>query len=237
MVRLFLAVIIVGFTALPVSAQQSWWGWPHSSTAQESWLRGWGAAAQGFGQWMDSLGRYENMHESARQKYLQNEAERIRTRWAIQDEAKERRKAKYPDYYTRELERLDREEKRLEITARQHALEKKKQEMVDNGELPSPPKYTYDGVEYENYAEFKKSDAYKHRQQELAARRVLAEMKYKLEKLEEEKRQQEAAEWLRDWYSKSSGQRMIESERRKRERNLRKIMGEEWWQKYYGDGK
>ena len=176
MSRLILAIGFVFLLTSAASAQQyPPWGWEphHSSTAQEGWLRGWGANARGWGYWMESMGQYENMHEDARKKYIENEAQRIRTRWELYDERKERIKAKYPDYHTREMAKLDREEKKLEVAARKLELEKKKAQMMADGLIPDPSKRKYtsrNGNEYENYATYKKSDEYKEYRRALEVR-------------------------------------------------------------------
>jgi len=145
-----------------------------SSTAQEGWLRGLASAWSGMGNYLHSLGVYENLHEQARRQYLQNEYNRIQGRWDLKDQAEARRKAAHKDFITLEHERLDR-------IIRLAELNKRKEEMTKAGLLPPPAKkgFGWKGKSYGSYAEFKASPDYQVMLAESSKReaeRVAAEM-------------------------------------------------------------
>jgi len=71
------------------------YGYGHSSTAAEGYLRGYGAAWSGYGNYLQSRGAYEIYHEQARQQYIQNWQSYVETRRRLQDEYKARKAAEY----------------------------------------------------------------------------------------------------------------------------------------------
>ena len=123
-----------------------------SSTPQEGWWRGTAAYMSGFANYLQSLGAYENLHEMAVDKNIQNNYNRIQLRWAIKDEIAARKAANKKDYIALENERLDRLEKKAELDKRKLDLQKK-------GILPTPPKPSmgWRGHKFSSFEEFKKS--------------------------------------------------------------------------------
>jgi hypothetical protein len=180
-----------------------------SSTAQEGWLRGLSSAWSGMGNYLHSLGVYENLHEQARRQYLQNEYNRIQGRWALKDQIDARKKAAHKDFITMEHERLDR-------IIRLAELNKRKEEMTKAGLLPKPVKsvFRWKGQTYENYAAFKASPDY----QTMLAERAKKDAERRAEEDVQEQRRKEAVELGRkhrrmsslDWHRLEQRQRALE---------------------------
>jgi len=184
-----------------------------SSTAQEGWLRGLASAWSGMGNYLHSLGVYENLHEQARRQYLQNEYNRIQGRWALKDQIDARKKAAHKDYITMEHERLDR-------IVRLAELNKRKEEMTKAGLLPKPVKsvFKWKGQTYENYAAFKASPAY----QTLQAERAKKEAERVAEEQIQEQRRKDAVELGRKHRRMSS----LDWHRMEQKQRAREILGE-----------
>lgn len=180
-----------------------------SSTAQEGWLRGLSSAWSGVGNYLQSLGVYENLHEQARRQYLQNEYNRIQGRWSLKDQAEARKKAAHKDFITMEHEKLDR-------IVRLAELNKRKEEMIKAGLLPKPkkPVFRWKGQEYAGYEEFKKSPAY----QEMLVESAKKTAEYQAKKEQEESKRLESIELMRkyrqlspvDWHLIEQRQRAAE---------------------------
>lgn len=122
--------------------------------------------------------------------FIMNE-ERIKSRWRIQDEYKERNKSEnYLDYRTR---MMDQAEKKYEIDRRE-------QELIKQGILP--PKnpnagtFVYDGIRYPSWEDFKLTSAYVKYRQEIEEKRLL---KKEAEFKKEYERQRDIA-FLQLWH-------------------------------------
>lgn len=127
-----------------------------SSTPAEGWWRGAGAYMSGVANWLQAMGAYENLHEMARQKYMQNEYDRIQARRALRDQGEARRLANKKDYITKEHARLDQIERMAQ-------LEKRKEEMRAAGKLPAkkPTRFVWGEHSFASYAEFRNSPHYR----------------------------------------------------------------------------
>lgn len=195
----------------------------HSSTAAEGYLRGRGAALTGGANYLDALGNYQNLHQQARRRAQNNWAHGIRTRWAIGDESKARRKR--PSYTERRMLTLDRIEARALLT-------KREDEMRAKGLLPpkKEPALAINGVRYKNYAEYKASPAYQHMIVERDARVLLSD----IEKAREKIRYDAAGRFMAKRSRMDPINRVFHDERVARNRRVRSIMGHEWWDKYMG---
>ena len=138
-----------------------------SSTPAEGYLRGIGSLWSGLGNYLESMGVYENLHEVARQKYLVNEYNRVQGRWSLQDQAVERRKANHKNYIDREHARLDKLEEMANLAIRKENVQKR---------LNLPPrtesKFVWRGHEFKNYAEFRKSPQWLEMQTEWVVRNI-----------------------------------------------------------------
>ena len=227
-----LLLFLVCVFAMPQMADAQVWGWfPRSSTAQEGFLRGQGAAATGQGFYLNGLGNYQVQYQQAYRAWLENEAYRIRTRRQL-DAEKDLIRSQKPTFFERQMASLDAREKRILLEVRKQELDRLEEKLRKEGKLPKRKPYVYNGVQYESYSAFKKSPAYAVKKAESDRKWEEHKKRREAEEAAKQKRIDEAAEWLRDWNSKSSGERMILSERRKRNQRLRKIMGEEYYQKY-----
>lgn len=184
-----------------------------SSTAQEGWLRGLASAWSGMGNYLHSLGVYENLHEQARRQYLQNEYNRIQGRWALKDQAEARKKASHKDFITLEHERLDR-------IVRLAELNKRKEEMMKAGLLPQPAKkvFKWKGKSYDGYAEFKESPEY----QIMLAERAKKDAEYDAAQKAEEQKRKEAIELGRKYRRMSP----LDWHRMEQQQRAREILGE-----------
>lgn len=167
-----------------------------SSTAQEGWWRGVAAYMSGLANYLQSLGAYENLHEMAVDKNIQNYYNRIQTRWAIKDEVAARKAANKKDYIKLEHERLDRLEKLAELNKRKSDLQKK-------GILPKPqPSLGWRGHRFPSFDDFKKSPLFAEFLDE-AREREFAAIK---ERLNKEIRHKEAMIWTAELNKKTHDQ-------------------------------
>lgn len=196
----------------------------YSSTVAEGYLRGRGAALTGRANYLEALGNYQNIHQQARSRSMSNWAIGIRTRWSIIDERKARRKR--PSYIERRMLTLDRIEARALLTKREDGMRAK-------GLLPPKPEpgFTYRGLRYLSYAEFKKNIAYQHMIVERDARQLIRD----IEKLREKIRYDAAVRLLAKRSRMDPINRVFNDQRVARNRRVRSIMGHEWWDKYMGD--
>ena len=164
-----------------------------SSTLEEGYLRGMGAYSTGAGSYLQSLGNYEKLHESARKQYLENNLMEIQNRLILKERAEAKRKA-VPDYITRENARLDMIERRV-------ALEKRVSEMRSAGTLPKlKSSIGWKGHHFSNMTEFKSSPVY----QEFLKEAQEHEDKMIAENETKQKRQDEALEVIRKYRKMSS---------------------------------
>ena len=197
-----------------------------SSTAAEGYLRGRGAALTGGANYLEALGNYQNLHQQARSRSMSNLTTGIRTRWSIIDERKSRYRRNHPSYSERRMLTLDRIEARA-------LVEKREDEMRASGLLPPKPipGFTYRGLTYLSYAEFKKNIAYQHMIVERDARQLISD----IEKLREKIRYDSAVRLLAKRARMDPINRVFHDQRIARNRRVRSIMGREWWNKYMGD--
>jgi hypothetical protein len=188
--------IVIGIVLLCASeanAQVIWsapWGYHHASTAAEGYLTGKarlhaanGLAARYFGQYLVDRERAYNQH-------IQNEADRIRTRWEIQDEYRARQRSLHPNY-------LERKARSLDMAEQRHALKLREEELRKKGILPPKPEpyFAYKGVKFKSYDEFKKSDLYWEMIKERDKKRAEREA----EEAAAEARRQESIDFMRMW--------------------------------------
>ena len=226
--RILGTMAILGMMVTSVDAQTSVAGGVsvdgyHSSTAAEGYLRGRGAAAIGAGQYLESLGRYQNLNQEARRRAYDNWVNGVRTRWDIKDEYKARFRRDHPTYPERRMHQLDMIEARA-------LVEKREEEMRAKGLLHPKPEsaFGYNGVRYKSYAEFKTTPAYK----QMIADRDAKAKKREAEKVAEKARYDAATKFLAERSRMDPITRMMMDERNARHRRLKKIMGEEWWNEH-----
>lgn len=190
MYRLIIIGVVLLF-ATEAHAQTFWanpWGYHHASTAAEGYLTGKARLHAANGLAAKFFGDYLVSREQAYNLRIQNEADRIRTRWSIQDEYRARNQR--PNY-------LERRARSLDMAEQRHALDLREQELRDKGVLPPKPEpsITYKGESFKSYAEFKESDLYwdmlVERDKRLFAREAEAEAA--------EARRQAAVEFGRMW--------------------------------------
>ena len=124
-----------------------------SSTLQEGILRGSGAYWYGKGAYLRNLGMYEKDHQNAYSDYLDNVQKRVDAYWNVKEQWKERNKHKTW---------IQRQEESFERSQKIHDLKLKEEQLIKEGVLApkKTPKIVYQGKEYNNYAEFKKSNAW-----------------------------------------------------------------------------
>ena len=159
-----------------------------ADTAQSAGLRGFGQALHGEADRLRALGEFRQRNQSAYSDYIDNVDKKIRYHWDIKDEYKARNVR--PNY-------LDRMETRLNNAERLAALEQREQDLINKGILPPKPKsgLTYDGIQYESFADFKLTYAFAKMTVERDAR--IAQRK--AEEVAKEKRYQEAVDFGRMW--------------------------------------
>lgn len=188
---LLLPMICVGMF---VSTAQAQWVIPnpypyrHASTAAEGYLSGAARLMIGRGYAVDSYGRFLINRESARRQAIDNWSHSVRERWAIRDEYKARNKTE--NY-------LDRKERMLDQAERRHALQQREDELREKGILPPKTKgyFIHKGKKFYSIEEWKKSPEYAQQMDENRMR----ELQRNAEKLAEQKRQQDALDFLRMW--------------------------------------
>lgn len=141
---------------------QNYWGvggW-RSSTYAEGVLRGQGARAYGYGKFLESLGRYQNLHQDAVQKALQNRKSSIHQYWEMKkfyNEARMQQEEAAQQILARKRKlRIESE------LAKQQDLEVMRALDANRRKLDGNPKqrFVIDGRDYGSYENFKKSDAY-----------------------------------------------------------------------------
>jgi hypothetical protein len=110
---------------------------------------------QATGQFYESVARAEKTHQEAKRIENENWANKVRQRWAIQDEKAKRDAAKRIDLIDLETKRLDAAEKRL-------ALHKRENELIAAGAIPARKTQgmMVDGKNYRTLDEFKQSEDY-----------------------------------------------------------------------------
>lgn len=215
MTRMSALMILSLATLLPNTADaQVWqngaWQYPnHASTAAEGYLNGASRLLAARGYYLDGLGNYLNKYEAARRTYIDNWSHYVRTRWAIQDQAKQRRNAGRTDWATRRMKELDNLERR-------HAVKEREQELRDKGILPPKKKsgFVVKGKFFESYEDFKGSDEWYAVKQEAQLR----ELDRQEEKRQAELRRQKAIEFGQmwrgmSWIAKERYNRMSAAER------------------------
>lgn len=127
---------------------------PFSSTGYEGALRGWGMFLGGMGDYLVSLGAYENLHEEARRKAMDNWAYGIRNRRVMKEEYWAHYRLSHPDFITRETIRLDNLERLAELKQRRKDVEER------IGIQHKTPVFGWRGHQFSSYAEFKASPVY-----------------------------------------------------------------------------
>ena len=166
---------------------------------------------------LKGMGQYLKNLEDARSKAIENWAKEIRTRNEVKDEINARR----PTW-------IELEEKRLDMAERRHALKLREQKLIEEGVLPPKPEpyFMYNGKKYKSYAEFKGTDEwYKMRAQ--AWQRTVSRA---IEKEYEEYQRDKAIEFLREYRrAELNGYKHAFEDKLSRDRNLRRIMGDEWY--------
>lgn len=189
----------------------------HSSTAAEGYLRGRGAVLTGGANYLEALGNYQNLHQQARRRAQDNWSHGIRTRWSIKDEAQSRRRANHPNYIVRRTYQLDMIEARALLTQRED-------EMRVKGLLPPKPVpgFTYKGVRYKSYAEFKTTSAF----QEMIAERDARFARRDAEKAAEKARYDSAVRFMAKRARMNPINRVFHDEKVARDRRVRRIMVE-----------
>lgn len=212
-----------------------WGGWgQHSSTAAEGFMRGQGARAAGYGQWLRALGVYENQHQEALRKHYENEEFRIKKYWETKkfyDQTQHQRRMEEAERNAQIRQfKIAAEETRLKDLESAAALEVRKDALRAAGVLPAkqPQSFVYNGKRYGTYAEFKKTDDYIRLR---AAARWKVAMDNAKAKLDAEK-QAEALRFLAERSMLTPVQEMQATERSRARRQLSLSMGEAWVKKY-----
>lgn len=156
-----------------------------STTVEEGRYRGWAAFVGSVADWIVAQGMYENLHEDARLKYMNNWRHGVYTRWEVSDHAKQRRKEYYENTYG-----LTARKRRLEKKLEAQAFREYENELREKGLLP--PKSVgiiYKGVLYDSYEDFKAANPDLRKQNEEAYKQRLELQKEKREEALEFERQ------------------------------------------------
>lgn len=158
-----------------IRVPNTFWGCNRSATVGESYLNGAANLAAAQGLYLQGLGNYQIQRQRAIDLSIQNWENKVRTRWEIQDEYRERNKT--PNY-------IERRHKALDLAEQRHALKQREQELIDKGILPpkKPGYFVHKGKKFYSIEEWKKSPEYWEMKKEQAE---------KARKLEEEKRLKE----------------------------------------------
>jgi len=106
-----------------------WGDYNHASTAAEGYLSGVGRLREGQARFLEGLGRYQNMHQEARTKAIENWSFGVETWWYLKDQYRERKYGK--DW-------IDKENHRLDQIERRKMLEWRKKDFIAKGMLPKP---------------------------------------------------------------------------------------------------
>ena len=212
-----------------------WGGWGnHSSTAAEGFMRGQGARAAGYGQWLRALGVYENQHQEALHKHYENEDFRIKKYWEVkkfyEDTQLQRRISEAERNSQIRKSKIAAEEERLNDLEALAALEARKEALRNAGLLPAKQKQSFvvNGKDYGSYLDFKKTDDYIRF---MAAVRWKAAIDEAKEKMEAEK-QEEALRFLAKRAMLTPGEEMKATEMSRARRQLVFTMGEAWVKQY-----
>lgn len=208
MVVVFSAVVVLGNYAQGAEryfARPAWSAQPHhSSTAAEGYLRGRADLRRSTGRYLEGLGRYQNDHQDARTKAIDNWDHSVRTKWALQDSNRERR---FGYSY------LDRYENKLNQAERRFQLRQREKDLIAKGVLPPKPTGQWiviRGKKYNTVAEWRGTRDYVLHQSELAERRLIRE----IEKLRAERRHKQAIAFSVWWERKGyAGKQRYQAQR------------------------
>lgn len=143
-----------------------WGDYNHASTAAEGYLSGRGRLAEGQARFLEGLGRYQNMHQEARTKAIENHSFRVETWWYLKDRRREREYGR--DYLDKETHRLDQAERR-------YALNQRRQALIQKGVLPAPKPQScvIRGHKYKTYKDWKKTADYVLHRLEVAEKNLI----------------------------------------------------------------
>tara|TARA_Y100000034_G_scaffold100014_1_gene123125 strand:+ start:1050 stop:1775 length:726 start_codon:yes stop_codon:yes gene_type:complete len=211
------------------TAQAQWRrpiGYNHASTAAEGYLSGRARLRASSGYFLESLGRYELLHQDAYSKYLDNKLKRTQTYWDRKKVyAENNKRLTWPQ---REAQRLDMEMQRMDVLELRAQVAKRKQELIDKGVIAQKP-FWIRGEKFNSREEYQKSDL---------RQRVIAEGEWRtrtreLEKIMAEERHKKAVEFGRMWskmswlekerYKKLDATQRAEYKRRRNDPNWYKI--------------
>ncbi len=199
--------------------------YPFSSTANEGNLRGWGSLFRGMGNWLDSLGNYENLHEEARSKHIDNFDKGLHTKWRIQDEATARRRAAFESKYG-----LQAKYQRLSLIEATAEYRAKEDDLRRRGLLPAKgkPGFNYRGVRYPSYNAFKDTKE----GQKFLAESWLKSQKNKAADLEAAEVRERAVAFGQDRRRYDASTIFWRDQNTLAERNGAAAMGAGWWLAY-----
>lgn len=153
----------------------TFWGCNRSATVGESYLNGAANLAAAQGLYLQGLGSYQIQRQQAIGISIQNWEQRIRTRWEIQDEWKERNKTE---------NFIQRKNRALDLAEQRHALKQREQDLIDRGILPPKKEsgFYHKGKFFTSIEEWKESPEYaqmlkerKQRERKLALEKELKE--------------------------------------------------------------
>lgn len=208
--KLFLSFVFVFIFSGTVQAQ--FYGRSFSSTLEEGIQRGYADVVRSVGRYLEGLGTYENMHEEARSKRIDNWSKSVQTQWEIQDEKKRRQSEN--NYIKRWTKRLDDAEAR-------HALQQREDGLQAEGVLPPKKKihtYTTRGRTYASFEDWlKTADHYLFRLE-----RAEQNMMKEIRKTMDERRDREATSFLA-WWNK---QDMVSRDHYTHQKSLARVMNE-----------
>jgi hypothetical protein len=197
------------------------WGRGHSSTAAEGYMRGQGARAAGYAQYLRALGAYQKMHQEALRKHYENEDFRIKKYWETKREYEAEQRRRYDEKYG-----IKAEHARLDKVIEKAELEARKAAMREAGLLPEKQNqaFIYNGKDYGTYAKFIASDEYLRFLAAVKWKRAMDDAKARLDA----EKQQEALRFLAERAAMSPLQRMQAEDRAKAIRQLRFVLGNTW---------
>lgn len=197
--------------------------WYGADTAQSAGFKGLGQRLRGEASRIQALGDFHTKRQQAYNQYLDNTNKKIRYRWALKDDAKARRNAQ-PNV-------LDRMESRMNMAERRYALKQREDDLIKRGILP-PRKvsngFYYKGERYNSYAQFKLSPAH----DQMIAEREIRFAKARAVKAAEQARYDAAVRFLAKRRRMDPINRVFMDQRNARNRTVRRVMGEAWWNKY-----
>ena len=157
--------------------------------------------------------------ETANKMRIENRANRIRTKWSIQDEAKQRREQRnYENHW------LTRKEKMFEVWERRALVEVKEKELIEKGILPPKPEVLsgigFNGQIFENFSDLQKSRDW---QEELQRRHFERELKEEIKK----QKYDDAVDFFRNRSYYSASTNLWRDQRNAEKRFFDKIMARE----------